>query len=74
LGEVICPSLADVPPKIKIDELGTFYKFDVFFSNIQNTIKHFSFVSRHTGIQLEIKNVNELELGKYNNLKIIQNR
>jgi len=42
LGEVICPSLADVPPKIKIDALDVFRKSDVFYSIIQDAINHLS--------------------------------
>ena len=74
MGEVIYPSLADVPPKIKIDALDVFRKSDVFYSIIQDAIKHLSTDLKYIWTQLGIKNEDALELAKYNNLKIIQNR
>ena len=74
LGEVIYPSLADVPPKIEIDALDIFRKSDVLYSIIQDAIKHLSTDLKYIWTQLGIKNEDALELAKYNNLKIIQNR
>tara|TARA_B100000780_G_scaffold159843_1_gene111706 strand:- start:160 stop:315 length:156 start_codon:yes stop_codon:yes gene_type:complete len=44
LEKIIFSGFADIPPKIKIDKLGVFHKFDAFLATYKTLLSAFHFV------------------------------